>query len=385
MNHSSARPVYITDLGVFFPNAPVENDVIEAVLGMVGGKPSRARRIVLARNGIKQRHYAIDIESKRPTHSNADMTAAAILAALTRARLVLDRVDCMACGTSSPDQFKPGHAHMVQGVLGAPPMEVSSIAGVCTAGMTAMKYAWMSVASGGAQIAISAGSELASSFMRAEQFGPEPAVDALEQQAVLAFEQDFLRWMLSDGAGAAVLRPTPSPDGRSLRIDWIDCVSYAGELPTCMYSGAHKEADGRLRGWRDVTLPVAVRDGYFSVKQDTRLLDAHIIETCATRALSAITKRRGLDARDVDWFLPHYSSDYFRPRLFRALADMGQGIPYERWFTNLATRGNVGSAMIYAILEELFYSERLKPGDRILCVVPESARFSVCYAHLTVV
>ncbi|MCK7498069.1 MAG: hypothetical protein MZW92_50700 [Comamonadaceae bacterium] len=85
--------------------------------------------------------------------------------------------------------------------------------------------------------------------------------------------------------------------------------------------------------------------------------------------------RRGLKADDVTWFPPHYSSEYFRPRLAEAMARCGFAIPQERWFSNLTRTGNVGSAAIYLILEELFYSGKLKTGDRLLCYVPESARW----------
>ena len=37
------------------------------------------------------------------------------------------------------------------------------------------------------------------------------------------------------------------------------------------------------------------------------------------------------------------------------------------------------------MLEELFHSTRLKAGDRILCMIPESGRFSVAYMMLTAV
>ena len=60
-------------------------------------------------------------------------------------------------------------------------------------------------------------------------------------------------------------------------------------------------------------------------------------------------------------------------------------IPYEKWFTNLSYKGNTGAASMYIIMEEIFHSGRLKKGDRILCYVPESARFSVCYMMLTAV
>ncbi len=47
---------YITGTSAFLPNAPVRNDEIESILGMIGGKPSRARRIVLRNNGIRERY-----------------------------------------------------------------------------------------------------------------------------------------------------------------------------------------------------------------------------------------------------------------------------------------------------------------------------------------
>ena len=59
-------------------------------------------------------------------------------------------------------------------------------------------------------------------------------------------------------------------------------------------------------------------------------------------------------------------------------------IPEEKWFTNLTQVGNVGSASIYLMLEEIFSSGRLKIGDKLLLMVPESARFSYSYALLTV-
>ncbi|MCG6535351.1 MAG: hypothetical protein L7F78_11820, partial [Syntrophales bacterium LBB04] len=58
---------------------------------------------------------------------------------------------------------------------------------------------------------------------------------------------------------------------------------------------------------------------------------------------------------------------------------------YEKWFTILAWKGNTGSASIYIILEELFHSDRLQKGQRLLCLIPESGRFSIAYMMLTVV
>src|SRR5262249_35788335 len=60
-------------------------------------------------------------------------------------------------------------------------------------------------------------------------------------------------------------------------------------------------------------------------------------------------------------------------------------VPAERWFSNLSTTGNIGSASIYILLEELFHGGQLKPGQHIFCVVPESGRFMFGYMLLKVV
>lgn len=380
--------VFIVETGHFLPNAPVDNDAVETVLGKVGGRPSRARRITLRNNGIRLRHYALDPQTGKPTHNNAQLTAAAVRDALARAGWRAADLDVLACGTGSPDQIKPGHAAMVHAELGAARLEAISTAGVCCAGIAALKFAYLMVKTGVAQHAAATGSELASTFMLARHFGAESPdeIAAADAQPALAFEKDFLRWMLSDGAGAALLAPEPNRDRMSLRIEWIEGTSLAHELPVCMYSGAVKAADGRLIGWREA--PSAndiLREHYFAIKQDARLLDQHISRLVAADTVGAILAKHAVNAADIDWFLPHYSSQYFRPVLARALQGAGVDIPEARWFSNLPTVGNVGAASLFLMLDALWREDKLKRGQRILCFVPESARFSVYYMLLTVV
>ena len=224
------------------------------------------------------------------------------------------------------------------------------------------------------------GSENVSSLLRADNFAAEieARVAELEERPQLAFEKDFLRWMLSDGAGAAWLSPEPNPEGISLRLDWIRQFSYAGQMETCMYAGAEKLADGSLRGWRESSPRSWLEDSRFSIRQDVKLLNEHIVDYTVTRPLRALQAAGLVRAAAIDWFLPHYSSDFFREKVAAGLAEAGCPIAPERWFTNLATKGNTGSASIYIILEELFHSGRLSRGEKLLCFVPESGRFSHC-------
>jgi 3-oxoacyl-[acyl-carrier-protein] synthase-3 len=377
-------PAYITGLGCCLPNAPVGNDEIESVLGVVGGRPSRLKDVVLMRNGIQSRHYAIDRHTGEQTHSNAELTVAAIRQAMA-ADPNTAPVQLLSCGTSSPDQWIPNHAAMVQGLLRWPPCEIVSTAGVCCSGMTALKYAYLSILNGTTTRAVVSGSELASTALRASHF--QSQIEArVDENPFLAFEHEFLRWMLSDGAGAMLLADQPRSGGTSLRIDWLDILSFAGELETCMYSGAVKQADGSLRGWRAETeLAELLEQGYLNLSQDTRLLEKNIVPVAFRRSLLEVRERRAMHADRVDWLLPHLSSEVFRRPIAEMLAACDFAIPDERWFTNLSRKGNTGAASIFIMLEELLTSGRLERGQRIMCVVPESARFTFAYLHLTVV
>lgn len=381
--------VFINDVSAFLPNEPVTNDAIEDVLGKVNGIGSKAKRIVLNSNQIRQRYYALNPESGRLTHTNARLTAEAIRKLRPYAGFTPDHIQCLCCGTTSPDLMFPGHALMVQGELGLEACEAVTTSGICISGMTAFKYAFMNVAAGLCANAVAAGSELASSYMRARFLTPfyKETTD-LETRPERAFDADFLRWMLSDGAGAAFLSPEKNPeknrDGLSLKVDWVEVISFAGRLETCMYAGGVKQADGSVSGWRDIeAISPESMPHRFSVRQDIKLLDRKIVQTMGS-ALSSVIRKRALRPDAVDWFLPHYSSDYFRPKFYAEMQRIGFEIPYGRWFSNLSEKGNTGSAAIYIIIEELLHSGRLEPGQKLLCFIPESGRFSHAFVGLTV-
>ena len=373
--------VYLTRTSSFLPLEPVGNDEMEAVLGMVGGKPSKARRIVLRSNGIRHRHYALDRVSGEPVMSNAAMAAAAI-----NGLGDVGRVDSLAAATSRPDQLMPGHGVMVHGALGWPRLEVVSLAGICVAGAAAFKHAWLAVRAGDARRAVAVASELASLGLHARNFAAEAEhkLQELEQRPEIAFEKDFLRWMLSDGAGAVLLEDRPSGP-LSLRVDWVELSSAAHELPACMYSGAEKNADASLTGWQQFSPLEWATRSVFTVKQDVKLLNEHVVRATLTDPLRELVRKHGLSAQQVDWFLPHYSSCYFADLVEQGLAEAGVHIPRERWFTNLVEKGNTGSASPYIMLDELFRSGRIGKGQKLLLYVPESGRFSSAFIYMEAV
>jgi 3-oxoacyl-[acyl-carrier-protein] synthase III len=380
--------VFINDIAAFLPNDPVDNDAIEDVLGRINNIPSRAKRIVLRNNKIETRYYALNPSTRRLTHSNAQLTAAAIRGLRPYAGFSPADIECLCCGTTAPDLLFPGHALMVLGELGIDECEAVTTAGICICGMTALKFACMNVAAGLSANAVATGSELAASFLRADFMTPylaEGDQTDVARQPVRAFDADFLRWMLSDGAGAVFLSDRPNSDRIALKVEWIDHSSFAGRLETCMYSGGIKADGGRAIGWRvKEDIDPASTPYLFAVRQDIKLLDKHIVGTMG-KALSSVVAKRRITPSDIDWFLPHYSSAYFRPKFHDEMKRIGFHIPYDKWFTNLASKGNTGSAAIFIILEEIFHSGNLQRGQKLLCFIPESGRFSHCFMLLTVV
>lgn len=381
----SGTEVYINSTSAYFPNEPVSNDDMEAYLGYINGKPSKSKNIVLRNNGIKNRYYALE-KGGKSTHTNAQMTALAVRELFKDDPDKLKEIELLSCGTSSPDQVMPSHGVMTHGWLPeAESIEVVSPAGVCCAGMHAIKYAYLAIKTGDVKLAVATGSERFSGLLVSDVFEDESKhLEELNQNPYIAFSKEFLRWMLSDGASAFLMSDKPNETGLSLRIDWIEGVSYANEMKTCMYMGAEKMPDGSLKGFMDYTPEEIKNHSIFSVKQDIALLSDNIVDL-GGKKIKEILDRRGVTADDINYFLPHISSDFFRPKIYDMVQMYGGGIPYEKWFINLYSVGNVGAASVYLMINELFNSGRLKKGERLLLLVPESARFSYMYAMLTVV
>ena len=244
---------YIQGTSTFLPGEPVDNDHIEDFLGSLVGVPARLKSRVLRNNGIQQRHYAIHPETGEPTHNAAQLSAEAIRSLAEKTGTALEDIELLACGTSLPEHVTPGHASMVHGELGSNPCEIVSTHGACCSGFTALKYAAMAVQGGSANLAVATGTERTSSFLRSSHFSAE--LDARgrtdEENPYIGMDQAFLRYMLSDGSGAMLLGPRPSAGGLSLKVDWLELVSFANDLPTCMYMGAKRTEDGGLQSWRD--------------------------------------------------------------------------------------------------------------------------------------
>lgn len=386
------RPCYITSVGRFLPGEPVSNDQMEARLGQIGPKPSALRERVLRQNKIERRYYAID-DQQRTTHTNAQMAAAAVRDALQHSRNDLKDVALLVAATSQGDLPLPGFASMVHGELEMPPCEIATLHGVCASSVVALRHAALAVGSGAVPNAVCVASELASRLLKASRFQAqgygegkaegEPAGRSSVKK--LPFETEFLRWMLSDGAGALLLSETPSAAGLSLEIEHIAVKSHAGQFPPCMFVGNRDEVLATPQtGWLDhPDYETAARAGAINLHQSTELL-GDVVRLCVNGVFELVEAGK-LDPKRVDWWVTHYSSHLFREQANELFVRGGLTIPPDRVFTNLYTSGNVGSASFPLMLGDLFRSGNLRSGERVVCIVPESGRFMFGYVILRAV
>ncbi|MEE3720037.1 beta-ketoacyl-ACP synthase III [Tumidithrix elongata RA019] len=366
-------------IGKFLPGNPIGNDDMETYLGKIGDRPSKAKNRILKSNGIQQRYYALDRE-QNSTFLNSQMAAYAVRDALSQVNLEPSAIDLLAAGTTWADVLVPGFASMVHGELPElSPLETISTQGVCCTGISALKYAASQVELGRKRGAIAVASEMPSRLFKHTRFEAEDLVKAGKP---LPFDTEFLRWMLSDGAGACLVQNHPNAQGISLKIEWIELISHANAYPVCMYAGATDESQQKT--WMQYPSYVdAARNGALNLRQNIRLLD-DVIKLGVEGWLRLIELGR-VQPSEIDWLLCHYSSHFFRGQIVDLLEKAGCMIPEHKWFTNLYTRGNTGCAAIYLMLEELFNSGKLQHGQKIFCFIPESGRFTTAYMMLTAI
>ena len=369
---------YITATGRFLPGNPVPNEEMEDYLGTANGISSDLRDLTLINCGVKTRHYAID-KNQRTIISNAAMAANAVREAVGRAGLGPNDVELLTAATTGPDMLAPGHASLVHAELGYGPMEISTSAGICSSGMMALKNAYLQVAIGEKRNAISVASELPSRIFKSTRYDE---MGLLDEDGSLPLEAAFLRYMLSDGAGAAVIENAPAASGISLRIDWISLRSFANTQKTCMYGGSNSNT--ATKGWMDYpTAAAAEADGALVLRQDLSLLP-HLISLGADE-WERLSKLGKFDVDTLTWIPAHYSSERLKEIVFKEFARRGIKTGPEKWYSNLTSVGNIGCAAIFVILDEMMTEGLIKKGDTLLCMVPESGRFVISFMHLTAV
>jgi 3-oxoacyl-[acyl-carrier-protein] synthase III len=356
---------YITSTGSYLPGDPVDNENIEQYLGNVIGE-GHVRRKILNANGIHTRYYALD-KKQNVTHSLYELAAAAVKNCLPQDRSSLD-IDYLSAGTTHAPLLAPGlssllHDQLSKHKLISHPLEINSNSGICSSGAQALVNAARAVKSGDATAAICVGVEQSSIGLRSKAFRTTYDIPAIlrDVRSSRWFMSVFLRFMLSDGAGAFLLEQYPREGCISLKVNWTYSRSFANEAPLCMQ----------------------LQSSPLVLSQDITIL-AKYMAPLSKKAVEGALCEHGETLENYTMVLPHMSSYYFERAVRKIMTELSPNREVPYW-TNLRTAGNTGAASIFIMLDEYLKTQPVAAGDRILLFVPESGQFNYVLISLSVV
>lgn len=356
---------YITSTGSFLPNAAIDNKHISEYIGKVFGE-NRVREKILKANGIESRHYALD-KNQVETHNLYQIASQAVKNCLPQDESPL-QIDYLSAGTTHAPLLAPGissilHDQLSKDQLVTHTIEINSNSGICSSGAQAIVNATRAVKAGDAKSAICVGVEQSSAGLKSKAFRTTYDIPTIikDVRASKWFMSVFLRFMLSDGAGAFLIEPQPRKDKISLKVDWTYSRSFANQAPLCMHIPANP----------------------MILSQNIKIL-AQYMEPLSKEAVEGAMCSHGEKLENYTMILPHMSSYYFEKSVKRIIAQLAPNREVSYW-TNLCTAGNTGAASIFIMLDEYLKTKPVASGERLLLFVPESGQFNFVLISLTVV
>lgn len=298
----------IIGIGSYLPERRLTNDDLERMV-------DTSDEWIVTRTGIRERRLAAEGES------TSDLAAQAACRAIEDAGVSPDDIDLLIVGTSSPDMVFPSTACLTQARLGltCPAFDVSA---ACTSFVFALHTATTAIESGRARTVVVVGADALTRH-----------VDFTDRATCVLF---------GDGAGAVVLQA--AEEAGVLGIDLGSDGNGADVLKIPAGGSAAPVTPQRLAAGEH-HLKMSGRDVFkFAVR---------VIPETTRNALAA----SGLTPADIDWLVPHQANQ----RILDTVAER-LGVPGEKVVSIIAGTGNTSAASIPLALDELYNSEKLRPG-----------------------
>jgi 3-oxoacyl-[acyl-carrier-protein] synthase-3 len=272
---------------------------------------------ITARTGIRQRHIAADGEL------TSDLGTAAARAALTNSGVHADEIDLIVVATATPDDTFPATATVIQAQLGIERGFAFDMQAVCSGFVYAVATADNFIKAGQAENVLVIGAE---TFSR-----------------ILDWNDRTTAVLFGDGAGAIVLQ---KGEGEGTTAD-------RGVLT------AHLHSDGRYRDKLYVDSGPS-RGSVGHLRMEGKEVFRHAVVNIA-EAIDEALDATGLDAKDIDWFVPHQANK----RILDATAKR-IGLKPESVVVTVADHANTSAASVPLALDVAVKDGRIKQGDMVL-------------------
>lgn len=314
--------IRITGTGSALPGRIVTNKELEQMV-------ETSDEWIRERTGIGERHVSVG-------ETVVTLASEAARKALEQAGKRAEEIDLILVATCSPEQYLPCCACQVQADIGAVNALAFDVNAACSGFLFALNTADAYLRMGLAENALIIGSEVLSKL-----------VDWTDRSSCILF---------GDGAGAVVVEQCEVSSGilgRALHSDGagggvLQCG--ARELTTpCARTSAAKT---------DQNQPMDDREHFIQMDgQEVYRFATRRVPQCIEEALSDA----GLTVPDIDLFVLHQAN----ARIIDAVAKRLHA-DREKFPTNLERVGNLSSASIPVLLDELHKQGKLHRGDRIV-------------------
>ena len=303
----------ITAVGGYVPEYRLTNAELEK---MVDTNDEWIR----TRTGISERRIL-----KGEGLGTSDLAVPAIQEILRKKNLEATDIDCIICGTVTPDMLFPSTANIISDKLGATNAWSFDVSAACSGFLYALSTGAMFIESGKYKKIIVVGADKMSSI-----------VDYTDRATCIIF---------GDGAGAVLLEPS------------VDDTGILDSILRSDGSGRHylyQKAGGSVK---PASLETVTNKEHF-VYQEGKAVFKFAVKGMADVS-AEIMERNNLGSDDVAWLVPHQAN----LRIIDATAHR-MGLSTEKVMINIEKYGNTTAGTIPLCLWE--WEPRLKKGDNIV-------------------
>lgn len=316
------RTIRITGTGSALPGRIVTNKELEQLV-------ETSDEWIRERTGIAERHVSVG-------ETVVTLASEAARKALEQAGKRTEEIDLILVATCSPEQYLPCCACQVQAAIGAVNALAFDVNAACSGFLFALNTADAYLRTGLAENALVIGSEVLSKL-----------VDWTDRGSCILF---------GDGAGAVVVErceASPGILGRALHSDGtgggvLQCGARELTTPYARTSAAKTDQKQQTDD----------REHYIQMDgQEVYRFATRRVPQCIEEALADA----GLAVPDIDLFVLHQAN----ARIIDAVAKRLHA-DREKFPTNLERVGNLSSASIPVLLDELHRQGKLHRGDRIV-------------------
>jgi 3-oxoacyl-[acyl-carrier-protein] synthase-3 len=273
---------------------------------------------IVERTGIRERRIAAKGEL------TSDLAVAAARAALADAELEADAIDMIIVATATPDQTFPATAATVQAKLGMTTGASFDLQAVCSGFLYALATA--------------------DSLIRTSQVNRALVVGAEVFSRILDWKDRSTCVLFGDGAGAFV----------------IEAGTGSGTIKDRGILASRLRSDGRYRDKLYVDGGPSSTGTAGHVRMEGREVFRHAVTNIAA-IIDETLKEQGIEAKDIDWFVPHQANRRILEGTARKL-----GLREESIVMTLDKHGNTSAASIPLAFDAAVKDGRIRRGDLVL-------------------